>query len=115
MLNLDNIDEIIEYLASDRDENGNVVSVQKDVIDWLTPQKEPMKQYIARMQRVGITGKDLISDYNFWERKFKKENQSFGNYVEYCEQRKKERLQYIKDFCEKAPADCNGIIQKEPR
>lgn len=96
---LDKIDEIIKDLASDKDENGNVIAVYPEIIKWLSDQKVPQKHYIAKMQTLGIAGKKLLSDYNAWEKNYKESGQSFGNYVEFCfarEERKKSWENWMK-------------------
>ena len=78
---LDRIEEIIEDIATD--EKG----VHQEVIDFLTPKIPAEKHYIVKMQTLGIKGEAFLKDFNYWETKYKVGAQSFGNYVEFCQER----------------------------
>ena len=103
--------DIINDLASDKDKDGNVISTYEDVKEWLTSMIVPFKNYIIKLHGLNIAGKGLKSDYKKWEEKHKIGEQTFGNYVEFCQARE-ENKRIWDNWIKTGVCDCNSYEKK---
>ena len=103
---LDQINETIKELATETNENGEIC-VNQEVIDFLTPYAKVQGNYIEKLRNYGgLSGKNLLKSYKYWEKEEKFGSQSFGNFVEYYISKMEKKKAFDK-WISMGVTDCN--------